>query len=360
MTRPYNFGAGPAVLPEELLTQACEEMFNWRESGMSVVEISNRSKLFGDLMDEAEADLRDLLKIPSNYRVLFLPGPARAHFSMVPLNFLGGKNTADYLDTGIWSAMAAEEAKRYGNVNIVASGKNSEYTDVPSPETWQLSDDAAYFYLCSNETINGVEITQLPDVINAPVVSDMTSCLLSRPIDVSQYGCIFAGAQKNIAPAGLSIAIVDEALLGNALPITPSVFDYQLQADKKSLFNTNASFSIYMAAMMFKWVKKQGGIEGLFTINQRKAEKLYDAIDSSDFYYNTVAKAHRSMMNVPFLIRNEDLVETFVREADAAGLKALKGHRYVGGLRASIYNAMPEAGVDALLSFMQDFAQRHG
>lgn len=359
MTRPYNFGAGPALLPEAILKTAQDELLDWQGHGMSVLEISHRHKDFMAMMEKAEADLRELMAIPANYKVLFLVSSARQQFAQVPLNILADKTRADYLDTGIWSAMAMGEAERYCQVNCAASSREGGYTSLPERDTWQLSDDSAYLYYTSNETINGVEFHEPPDVGDLTLVADMTSNFLSKPIDVSKYGVIFAGAQKNIAPAGLTIVIIREDLLGHAHPLTPSTLDYKVVADKKSLFNTSSTMPIYMAGLMFEWVKEQGGLEAMAKLNASKAEKLYAAIDASDFYVNPIDANCRSIMNVPFLLADDSLLPDFLAKADAAGLKALKGHRYVGGLRASLYNAMPQAGVDALIDFMTEFEKQN-
>lgn len=360
MTRVYNFGAGPAILPEEILKQAQEELLNWRGTGMSIVETSVRAPSFMEMLAEAEQDLRDLLTIPEQYKVLFIAGPARAQFAMIPMNLSHDKKTADYIDTGIWSYMASEEAKRYIKVNIVASSKESKYTYIPPKKDWQLNPDAAYVYYTANETINGVEFLEDPDTGNIPLVSDMTSNLLSKPLDITKFGLIFAGAQKNIAPAGLTIVIVREDLIGHPLPSTPTVYDYKIQADNKSLYNTACSFSCYMAGLMFRWLKKQGSLDAIYIRNRRKAEKLYQAIDESDFYINHIDPQCRSLMNVPFILPDETLTPEFLKQAKLNNLTALKGHRLLGGLRASIYNAMPEEGIDQLIAFMRNFEKQYG
>lgn len=360
MTRPYNFGAGPAVLPEAILQTAQDELFDWHGHGMSILEISHRNKDFMAMMEKAESDLRELMSIPNNYKVLFLLSSARQQFAQVPLNILGDKTRADYIDTGIWSAMALGEAERYCQPNCAASSQAGNYTSIPARDTWELADDSAYCYFTSNETINGVEFHEPPDVGNLPLVADMTSNILSKPIDVSRYGLIFAGAQKNIAPAGMTIVIIRDDLLDRAHPMTPSTLNYKMIAEKDSLLYTNSTMPVYMAGLMFEWVKSQGGLEVMAKQNAQKAQSLYAAIDASDFYINPVDAACRSVMNVPFLLADEAKLPDFLAKADEAGLKALKGHRYVGGLRASLYNAMPQAGVDALIAFMADFEKHHG
>lgn len=358
-SRVYNFGAGPAMLPEEVLRQAQQEFLNWQGTGMSIVEISHRSSDFADLLIQTEQDLRQLLIIPENYRVLFLSAPARAQFAMIPMNLLRGKKSADYLETGVWSKMAIDEAQRYTRVNIAASAAAMQYRSIPDRGQWDLNPDAAYVYYTHNETINGLLFATIPQVGEIPLVCDMTSSLLTQPLDISRYGLVFAGAQKNIAPAGLTIVIVRHDLLGEELAITPSVFNYQLQDTYQSLYYTPNTFSIYMASLMFKWLKGQGGVPEMWQRNRQKSQTLYNYIDNSDFYFNLVAGQYRSHCNVPFQLRDEKLVTTFLDEAKSTNLVALKGHRLVGGLRASLYNAMPQAGVESLIGFMQDFARRY-
>lgn len=360
MTRVYNFGAGPAALPEEVLQIAKEELLDWNKQGMSIVEVSHRSKAFQELMQEAEQDLRALLNISQDYSVLFLAGPTRAQFSMVPLNLMGNKGKAAYIDTGIWSHMALEEAHKYGEASLVCSGESSRYTSVPERNTWNVDTDAAYCHYCANETINGVEFHEIPEVGNLPLVADVTSTLLSRPLDVNRFGLLYAGSQKNIGPSGLVVVIVRKDLLGKALPITPQAFDYRLQDENQSLLYTPTTFACYMAGLVFKWLKAQGGLKAMAERNQRKAEMLYAAIDNSDFYHNPVDPRYRSWMNIPFTLADQNLEETFLKEARLAHLVELKGHRYVGGMRASIYNAMPEEGVEALVHFMKAFERKNG
>jgi len=360
MTRSYNFCSGPAALPAEVLEQARDELLNWRNKGMSVMEMSHRSAEFVGIAEEAEQDFRDLLGIPSNYKVLFLQGGASAQFSMVPLNLLQGRGKADYIDTGIWSRKAIDEGRRYAEVNVVASAKAENYRVIPVQSQWNLDPSAAYVHYTPNETIGGVEFQYIPEVGDVPLVADMSSNLLSRPLDVSKFGCIYAGAQKNIGPAGLTIVIVREDLIGQARPETPVMMDYKVAADNGSMYNTPPTFAWYLAGLVFKWLKRQGGVEAIAEVNRRKAEKLYQAIDGSDFYNNPIAPSCRSWMNIPFTLRDEALNNQFLAEAEAAGLVNLQGHRSVGGMRASIYNSMPEAGVDVLIDFMRQFEKTRG
>jgi phosphoserine aminotransferase len=361
MKRVFNFSAGPAMLPQSVLEQAQAEMLDWNGSGMSVMEMSHRGKEYMSIAAEAEADLRDIMGISANYKVLFLQGGASSQFAMIPQNLLRGKGTVDYVDTGDWSAKAIKEAKRYGNVNVVASTKAGNYTSVPAFESWTCDPNAAYLHYTPNETIRGVEFAWIPETGEVPLVADMSSTILSRPLDVSKFGLIYAGAQKNIGPAGLTIVIVRDDLIGETLPGTPTMFDYKIHADNESMYNTPATYSWYLSGLVFKWIKQQGGLAGMAALNERKAQKLYTAIEASGGFYNSpVAADCRSWMNVPFTLANADLDKPFLAEAAQQGLTTLKGHRSVGGMRASIYNAMPEAGVDTLVSFMQDFAQKHG
>ncbi len=361
MSRVFNFSAGPANLPVEVLEQAQEELLDWNRTGASVMEVSHRGKPFVELAVQAETDLRNLLAIPASYKVLFLQGGAQLQFAMVPLNLLGDKRDADYLDTGLWSKKAIQEGRRFANVNVAASSESQEYTCIPAPEEWQLNDDAAYLHYTPNETIGGVEFHWVPESGTVPLVADMSSTILSRPIDVNRFGLIYAGAQKNIGPAGLTLVIVREDLLGNTAVTAPSLFDYARQAEAGSMLNTVPTFIWYMAALMFKWLKARGGLSAMAEVNRRKAEKLYSCIDrSGGFYINPVDRKCRSWMNVPFTLSTPELEQRFLSDAENAGLAALKGHRSVGGMRASIYNAMPEAGVDALISFMSEFQRVHG
>lgn len=357
----YNFGAGPAQLPKEVLQQAQNELLNWNNTGMSILEVGHRTSGFAQLLQQAEKDYRTLLSIPDNYKVLFMTGPTRAHFAFIPMNLLGHNTTADYIDTGIWSHGAMEEAKRYCNAHCVSSTKDSNYTTIEDQATWKLNPLAAYVHYTANETINGVEFPFIPDVGNVPLITDMTSNILSQPIDVSRFGMIYAGAQKNIATAGLTIAIIREDLLDRALANTPSTFHYQYMASTQSMYYTPNMFSCYIAALTFKWLLQQGGVDQMAINSHRKSQKLYDVIDQSNgFYQNKIEKPYRSRINIPFQIHKTELDALFLQEASQVGLKQLKGHQLVGGLRASLYNAMPETGVDALIHFMKDFQKRHG
>ncbi|GAB2940214.1 3-phosphoserine/phosphohydroxythreonine transaminase [Aquaspirillum soli] len=359
MSKVYNFSAGPAVLPYEVLLDAQRELADWHGSGMSVMEMSHRGREFMEIIHQAEADLRTLLDIPKNYKVLFLQGGATSQFAMVPMNLLRGKQSIDIVLTGHWSKMAAKEAKHFANVNIVASSEDRAFSYVPEQAQWRCSPDAAYLHYVSNETIGGVQFPFEPTA-DVPVVCDMSSDFLSRPIDISRYGLIFAGAQKNIGPAGLTVVIVREDLLGEVSPATPTMFDYRVHADAESMYNTPPTFSIYIAGLVFKWLLAQGGIKGIAARNEEKAHLLYQAIeDSAGFYSCPVEAPFRSKMNVPFRIHDSALDALFLEQAADRGLVQLKGHRSVGGLRASIYNAMPIDGVKALVNFMHDFASRH-
>ncbi len=352
----YNFSAGPAVLPKVVLQRAQAEMLDWHGSGMSVMEMSHRGKEFLSILAKTEDDFRALLGVPSNYKVLFLQGGAIAENVMIPLNLLNGKS-ADYAITGSWSQRSADEAKVIGNINIVT--ESNPYTYVPDFSEWQMHADAAYLHICTNETINGVEFEALPDAGNVPIVADMSSHILSRPIDVSQYGVIYAGAQKNIGPAGLCIVVVREDLLGLAATQTPSVFNWKTQADNQSMINTPPTYSIYIAGLVFEWLIEQGGVTAIEKTNIKKAQLLYEYIDSTDFYSNDVAIKNRSRMNIPFTLKDESLNAAFLAGAETAGLLQLKGHRSVGGMRASIYNAMPIEGVQALVEYMKIFEKTH-
>ena len=359
MARVYNFSAGPAALPEEVLRQAAGEMLDFQGTGMGIMEMSHRGKVFIAVADEAEANLRELMSIPSNYKVLFMQGGALGENAIVPLNLLGDRTTADYVNTGHWSKKSIGEASRYATVNVVASAEDRNFTYVPAQSSWQRSDDAAYLHICTNETIGGVEYHWTPDTGDVPLVADMSSNVLSKPIDVSKFGVIYAGAQKNSGAAGLTLVIVREDLLDRALPACPSAFNYRIQAEHDSMYNTPATYSLYIAGLVFKWLKAQGGVTAMETRNRQKAAVLYDTIDSSSLYENRVAKADRSRMNVTFFLKQEALTPKFLSEAEALGLAALRGHRAVGGVRASIYNAMPLAGVEALAAHMRDFERRN-
>ncbi len=360
MTRVYNFSAGPAMLPEEVLRQARDEMLDWHGTGMSVMEMSHRGKQFMSIARQAEADLRELMAIPENYRVLFLQGGASLQFAMVPLNLMRGPGKADYVLTGSWSKKAIAEGKRFGAVSIAASSEETGFTRIPPQQAWQLDPEAAYVHYTPNETIQGMEFHWIPETGEVPLVADMSSTILSRPIDVSRFGVIYAGAQKNIGPAGLTIVIVREDLIGHAQAGTPTLLDYATHAEAGSMYNTPPTYAWYLAGLVFQWLKRQGGLAAMGERNRRKAEKLYGAIDGSDFYANPVNPADRSWMNVPFTLADPALDPVFLKEAEAEGLTTLKGHRSVGGMRASIYNAMPEEGVDALVQFMAEFERRHG
>ena len=355
MSDIYNFSAGPAVLPKAVLEQARDELLDWHGSGMSVMEMSHRSKEYLSIAEQAEADLRELLSIPDNYRVLFLQGGATSQFCMVPMNLLRGKQQADYVNTGAWSKKAIAEAQRYCDVNIVASSEDSNFSTIPAFDSWQLNKDAAYLHYTPNETIGGVEFHWTPDSGDVPLVADMSSTILSRPLDVSRYGVIYAGAQKNIGPAGLTVVIVRDELTGETIPGAPTMFDYRKHADNGSMLNTPPTYGWYLAGLVFKWLKQQGGVTAMAEVNRRKAQRLYDAIEGSGFYSSPVASDCRSWMNVPFTLADAGLDGEFLKQAVAAGLLNLKGHRSVGGMRASIYNAMPESGVAALIDFMAEF-----
>lgn len=360
MTRVHNFSAGPAALPQAVLERAREEMLDFRGSGMSVMEMSHRGKTFTEVAEKAEQDLRKLLAIPDNYSVLFLQGGATGQFAAIPMNLGGRGRSMDYVDTGAWSGKAIKEAQKYGSVNIVASSQASGYASIPERSSWTLDPDAAFVHYTPNETIGGVEFHDIPDVGDVPLVADMSSTILSRPIDVSRFGVIYAGAQKNIGPAGLTVVIVRNDLLEREKgDDVPAVFDWALQAKNDSMYNTPPTFGWYLAGLVFEWLLEQGGLEKMAEINRRKAEKLYRLVDNSAFYRNPVEPEARSWMNVPFILADDALDGTFLNEAEAAGLCSLKGHRSVGGMRASIYNAVPESSVDALIEFMADFEERH-
>lgn len=358
--RVYNFCAGPAALPQAVLTEAQRDLLSWKGKGMSVMEMSHRGHDFIAIAAAAEADLRDLLGVPDHYRVLFLQGGASLQFAQIPMNLLRGHTKADYVLTGMWSAKAAAEARKYTQVHVVASDESHGYRTVPAFDTWNLSADAAYVHYTPNETIHGVQFNYIPEV-DVPLVGDFSSCLLSEPLDISRFGLIYAGAQKNIGPAGIVVVIVREDLLGQTLAGTPSMLDYKMAADQGSMVNTPPTFSWYLSGLVFKWLKNQGGLSAMAAINQRKAAKLYAQIDGSGgFYQSPVSKTYRSLMNVPFTLMNPDLDAVFLKDAEALGLVNLAGHRSVGGMRASLYNAVPEEAVDALVSYMQDFMQRMG
>jgi len=361
IARPYNFSAGPATMPTEVLQQAASEMLDWHGSGMGVMEMSHRGKEFIAIYEQAEADLRELLAIPRQFRILFMQGGGIAENAIVPLNLVAHRPAGrmDFVVTGVWSDKSQKEARRYGSVHIAASAESSGYTRIPSVRDWQLSPDASYVHICSNETIHGVEFHELPDIkalgSDAPLVIDFSSQVASRPVDWSRVGLAFGGAQKNIGPAGLTLVVVREDLLGHALPICPSAFNYQLVAEHQSMYNTPPTYAIYMAGLIFQWIKRQGGVRAMEERAIAKARLLYDFIDHSQFYVNRVDPACRSRMNVPFFLRDEARNEAFLAGARAAGLLQLKGHKSVGGMRASLYNAMPIEGVQALVDYMREF-----
>ncbi|MCP4134170.1 MAG: 3-phosphoserine/phosphohydroxythreonine transaminase [bacterium] len=355
MTRVYNFSAGPAALPEDVLKKAAAELVEYENSGMSVMEMSHRSKDYDAIIKGAEATLREIMNIPDNYKVLFLQGGASSQFAMVPLNLFNKSKKCDLVHTGQWTKKALSEAKRYGTVNIIATSEDKTFSYIPKLDKSTFSADADYFYICSNNTIYGTKFSELPDTGNVPLVSDMSSYILSEVTDVSKYGIIFAGAQKNIGPAGVTIVIIREDLVGNAMESTPTMFNYSTHVDNDSLFNTPPTYGIYMAKLVFEWIKEKGGIAGMEKINKEKAGLLYNYLDESSMFSATVEGADRSLMNIPFLTGSEDLDAKFIKEAASNGLVTLKGHRSVGGMRASIYNAMPVAGVQALVDFMKKF-----
>lgn len=360
MSRVFNFSAGPAALPEPVLRRAAAEMLDWRGSGMSVMEMSHRGKEFMSIAAKAEADLRELLAVPAKYKVLFMQGGAIAENAIVPMNMLRGHAGADYVDTGEWSQRSLKEAQKYGRVNVAASAAAGGYTSIPPRDTWRLDPAAGYVHICSNETIGGVQYHYVPDTGAVPLVADVSSEILSRPMDVSRFGLIYGGAQKNIGPAGLTIVIVRDDLLGGALPCTPSAFDYAVVAEHGSMYNTPPTYAIYIAGLVFEWLKERGGLPAMAEHNARKAAVLYDFLDQTAFYESRVARDCRSLMNVPFHLKNPALDAAFLKGAEARGLVQLKGHRLVGGMRASIYNAMPLEGVQALVRYLQDFEREHG
>ena len=359
MTRKFNFSAGPAGLPDEVLAQAQQELLDWHGKGLSIMEMSHRSNEFVSVAEQAEKDLRDLMGISSAYKVLFLQGGATSQFSMIPMNLLRGKTTADYINTGIWSNKAIKEASRYCDVSIAGSSEENGNTAVPSQSALKLNSDAAYLHYTPNETIGGLEYDYIPESGDVPLVADLSSTILSRQLDVDKFGLIYAGAQKNIGPAGLTVVIVREDLIGHVCAGAPTMFDYKVHADADSMCNTPPTFGWYLAGLVFKWLKAQGGVAAMEALNQRKQAKLYAAIDASDFYANPMTVANRSWMNVPFTLADDALDKLFLEQAEEAGLLNLQGHRSVGGMRASIYNAVPEEAVDALISFMQQFEKQH-
>jgi phosphoserine aminotransferase len=359
MGRVYNFSAGPAMLPVEVLQKAANEMLDYRGSGMSVMELSHRGKEFTEIIQAAEANLRAIMAIPENYKVLFLQGGASLQFSMVPLNLMAKSKKADYVHTGQWSKKAIAEAKKYGQVKVIASSEKENFTYIPKLDREAFSQDADYFYIVTNNTIYGTAFKEIPDSGDIPLVADMSSNILSEPIDVSRFGVIFAGAQKNIGPAGLTIVIIREDLIGLADEDVPALLDYRTHSQAGSMYNTPPTYAIYVAGLVFEWIREKGGLAAMAAANKEKAMMLYDYLDNSKLFSSPVEKASRSLMNVPFVTGKEELDSLFVKEAAAAGLKTLKGHRSVGGMRASIYNAMPVSGVKALLDFMKEFEKKN-
>ncbi|MEG0318535.1 MAG: 3-phosphoserine/phosphohydroxythreonine transaminase [Niameybacter sp.] len=358
--RVYNFSAGPAVLPVEVLEKAQRELVCFEDVGMSVMEMSHRSKAYMKIIEEAEAKLRSLMHIPDNYHVLFLQGGASLQFAMAPLNLLVGSKKADFIDTGVWSSKAIKEAKKFGSVNVIASSKADTYSHIPSYSKESFDPEADYFYICQNNTIYGTKFTTLPDTGNVPLVADLSSCIMSEEIDVSKYGIIFAGAQKNLGPAGVTVVIIRNDLVGKASERVPTMLNYQTHVENGSMFNTPPTYAIYMLKLVFEWVESQGGVAALEKKNKEKADLIYDFLDQSKCFKGTAAKEDRSLMNVPFVTGDEALDATFVKAATATGLVNLKGHRSVGGMRASIYNAMPIEGVRDLVNFMKDFEAQYG
>lgn len=359
MERVYNFSAGPSCLPVEVLEKASKEMTNYKNSGMSVMEMSHRSGVYQEIIDNTEATLRVIMNIPDNYKVLFLQGGASTQFAMVPLNLFNGSKKADYVNTGSWSKKAIAEAKRYGTVNVLASSEDETFTYIPELNPDEFTKDADYFYITSNNTIYGTKYNTLPDTGDVPIVADMSSNILSEEIDVTKYGIIFAGAQKNMGPAGLTVVIIREDLIGNAMDITPTMLNYKTHADNDSMFNTPPTYSIYMAGLVFEWIKNLGGIKEIEKMNREKANMLYDFLDNSELFRGTVVKKDRSLMNIPFVLPTDELNAKFLKEAGAEGMVNLKGHRSVGGMRASIYNAMPMEGVQKLVDFMKKFEEEN-
>ncbi|MBO4338700.1 MAG: 3-phosphoserine/phosphohydroxythreonine transaminase [Clostridiales bacterium] len=359
MSRVYNFSAGPSMLPEEVLKQAADEMLDYHGCGQSVMEMSHRSKVYDDIIKGAEALLREIMNIPDNYKVLFLQGGASAQFSAIPLNFMNGSGKADYVITGQWAKKAFQEAQKYGEAKAVASSADKTFSYIPKLDKSEFTPDADYFYICMNNTIYGTVYHELPDTGDVPLIADISSCFLSEPIDVTKFGMLYGGAQKNVAPAGLVIAIIREDLLGNARDITPTMLNYKIQADAESLYNTPPCYTIYICKLVLEWIKRTGGLEAMKERNEKKAKLLYDYLDESKMFRGTVVKEDRSLMNVPFVTDSEELNAKFVKEATEAGLVNLKGHRTVGGMRASIYNAMPYEGVEKLVNFMKEFEKNN-
>ncbi len=361
MSEVFNFCAGPAMLPKAVMVKAQEEFINWNSTGSSVMELSHRSSIYMAMAAQAETDLRELMAIPNNYKVLFCHGGGRGQFSAVPLNLLPQGKSADYIVNGSWSKAAATEAKNFGEINVInirETHADGETSLTPS-QNWALNEDAAYVHYCPNETVDGIEMNEIPETKGVPLVADMSSTILSHEIDVTKFGLIYAGAQKNIGPSGLTIVIVREDLLGNAQQATPCIMNYQTSANNDSMYNTPPTYAWYLAGLVFQWLKTLGGVKAIASINQQKAELLYQTIDNSDFYQNNIETKYRSKMNIPFWLKDESLNDTFLAQAEAQGLMALKGHRIVGGMRASIYNAMPIEGIQALVTFMKKFEQEN-
>jgi phosphoserine aminotransferase len=359
MKRVYNFSAGPSMLPESVLKRAAEEMLSYGDSGMSVMEMSHRSPVYEQIIGDAEALLRRVMNIPDNYKVLFLQGGASTQFSAVPLNLMSKNRKADYIVSGQFSGKAYKEAQKYGEITLVATSKDDNFTFVPKTDRSSFSPDADYVHICFNNTIYGTKFPYIPDTGDIPLVADMSSCILSEPVDVSKFGVIYAGAQKNMAPAGLTVVIVREDLIGNALPEIPTMLDYKIMAENGSMYNTPPCYCIYIAKLVYEWILSLGGLEKMKEMNRKKADLLYNYLDSQSYYTAPVKKESRSMMNVTFVTGDAELDKKFAKEADARGLKNLKGHRSVGGMRASIYNAMPYEGVEKLVAFMKDFAEKN-
>ncbi len=359
MGRVFNFSAGPATLPEAVLQEAAQEMLDYKGCGMSVMEMSHRTAAYEEIINQAEQDLRDLMGIPDNYKVLFMQGGASQQFAMVPMNFM--KNgVADYIVTGVWAKKAWQEAQKFGTANAIASSADKTFTYIPDCQDLPVSENADYVYICENNTIYGTKFKELPNTKGKPLVSDVSSCFLSEPVDVSKYAMLYGGAQKNIGPAGVVIAVIREDMIGQPIPGTPTMLSYKTHAENASMYNTPPTYNIYICGKVFKWLKSMGGLTAIQAHNRQKAQLLYDCLDKSRLFRGTVEKKDRSLMNVPFVIGDKEMEAKFVQEAQLAGLTNLKGHRTVGGMRASIYNAMPMAGVEALVSFMEDFERKNG
>ena len=359
MNRVYNFSAGPSMLPESVLKRAADEMLNCNNSGMSVMEMSHRSKAYEEIIGGCEALVRELMNVPDNYKVLFLQGGASSQFSMIPMNLATKNKKCDIVITGQWAKKAAEEAERYITVNRIASSADKTFSYIPKLDKSNFSEDADYFYICMNNTIYGTKFHELPDTGNVPLIADISSMIMSEEMDVSKFGCLFAGAQKNLGPAGVTLVIVREDLLGDCLDVTPTMFNYQIHVDNDSMYNTPPTYGIYIMKLVLEWIKEQGGVAEIQKINEKKAKILYDFLDSSKMFRGTVVKEDRSLMNIPFVTDDDELNAKFIKEATAAGFVNLKGHRSVGGMRASIYNAMPVEGVEKLVEFMKEFEKNN-